>query len=89
MVGLDPTFMYLYDQELYWQWRKVADDNPDDWQSVEQLHYVVSDQLKAKYIFIETDRNGDLYDYINSEDPKQEFFQLGFDEGQIAIFSVK
>lgn len=25
LVGLDPTFMYVYDQNLYWLWRNISD----------------------------------------------------------------
>lgn len=89
MVGLDPTFMYLFNQDLYWQWRNVADDNPGDWQSVEELHYVIAEQLKAKFVFIEIDRNQDLYNYLLNKDALGKNFELGYSSDDIAIFRVK
>lgn len=64
LVGLDPTFMYIYDQEKYWQWRLIADDEPEKWESPEQLKKIITNDLQSKFVFIDKERNLDVYEYL-------------------------
>ncbi len=89
MVGLDPTFMYLYNQDLYWKWRKVADDKPDDWVSIIDLHELIANELKAKYIFIDANRNEDLPKYIEDNDPGGLYFELHKEFYPMEVVKIK
>ncbi len=60
IVGLDPIFMYEQSPYLYWQWRKISDDDPAQWQSPEDIYSIVKNDFHAPYIFIENDRNPNL-----------------------------
>ncbi len=87
MVGLDPTFMYIYDPNLYWDWRKIADDNVENWGSIEAVHKLVKQDLRAKFIFVDVARNPNIYNFL-SNDIHSDFFERGFDAGGLAIFRV-
>lgn len=87
MLGLDPTFMYIYNPNLYWDWRKIADDNVENWGSIEAVHKLVKQDLRAKFIFVDVARNPNIYNFL-SNDVHSDFFELGFDAGGLAIFRV-
>lgn len=88
-VGMDPTFMFIHDPDLYWKWRDVADDGKREWDSLAQLYSEVAQGLKAKYIFIDSNRNGNLSDYINTQDPEGQYFEKIYDDKEILIYKLK
>lgn len=47
LVGLDPTFMYRYDQVRYWQWERVTTGRER-----RRLHEVVAQSFAADYVFV-------------------------------------
>lgn len=89
MVGLDPTFMYLYNESIYWDWRKVADDNPKKWESIEALHSVTKEKLKAKFIIVDIEQNENIYNYIIESDPDKNLFNVVYEKENIVILEVK
>lgn len=87
IIGLDPTFMYIQDKDLYWKWRKIADDNPEDWESLKEIHQILVNDFKAKYIFFGKNNNSDLHDKLNSLEATG-LFKIRFEDENVAIFSV-
>lgn len=85
MAGMDPTFMYLQDPVRYWQWRKIADDNTDDWKDATATHLMIKESLATKFIFIETDRNSNIIEFL---DQYPQFFEPFFSEDNIAVYKV-
>lgn len=59
IVGMDPTFMYEYDKELYWTWYHITVDwslcNKEDCaeKNSEGVTAAIKNKFHAKYIFIE------------------------------------
>jgi len=69
LVGMDPTFMYLYDQKLYWFWRNITEQGiicsqPGNEcrasayseklsQRREALYKLLKNQFQSEYIFID------------------------------------
>jgi hypothetical protein len=50
-VGLDPTYMELYDQDLFDEWRAVTRGE------IEQPGQVIRDDFGASYVFSDLDHN--------------------------------
>lgn len=86
IVGLDPTFMHIHDPEKYWMWRKIADDNPKDWESIEDLYNILADGLNSSYLYIDINRNPDISEYIDKNDQKSQFFTKSFEENGVVIY---
>ncbi len=88
IAGMDPTFFYLQDPEKYWDWRKIADDDSAQWGSVEELHSIVRQTLKAKFVFIDNDRNPNLYQFIQDNDLDQRYFKSLMVGGNSLVFEA-
>ncbi len=86
IVGLDPTFMYLQNQELYWQWRKVVDDADKKWESAEDVYQIVKNDFSAKFIFIQNDRNSNLKTLL--EETGAPMFSAVYIDSNITVFQV-
>lgn len=50
IVGLDPTFMYKYNEQLYWDWVHITTGQLKD-----DLHKVITEEFDARYVFLEND----------------------------------
>jgi len=48
IVGLDPTFMYNYNEDLYWKWHNITIG-----QEVQNLYPYMKNDFTADYVFIE------------------------------------
>lgn len=59
IVGLDPTFMYLEDHKLYFEWNKISDDNIAGLSSAE-LYRDVKFDFKSSFVFVENKRNPNI-----------------------------
>lgn len=88
IVGLDPTFMYIQDEYLYWQWRKVADDKLEDWTSIGFVRDILKYDLKVRYVFIDKNRNPALLNYITTEDFDQKLFVNKFEDEVSVIMEI-
>jgi hypothetical protein len=86
LVGMDPTFMHIYDRDLYWKWRKIADDNPEDWTDAREIRRILKDDFKAKFVFADTGRNPDIVNYLNMY---REYFTETYRSGNIVVIEVK
>jgi len=55
LVGLDPTFMYLYDRDLYQRWVDITLGESND-----NLYQTIRDVFGAKYVFVDINQNSDF-----------------------------
>jgi magnesium-transporting ATPase (P-type) len=88
-AGMDPTFLYLQDPDKYWAWRKIADDNPDDWTDPAQIYDIIKNQLHSKFVFVESNRNSDLPNFIDDNDPSGNYFHKFYSQGNLVIYQVQ
>jgi hypothetical protein len=66
IIGLDPTFMYAYSQDLYWKWRQVADNEPEKFDySYEIMRHIVKVDFQSSYIILENDRDDKLKSFLD------------------------
>lgn len=86
MVGMDPTFMYLHDPVQYWSWRKIADDNQDDWTDVQETYRMIKEELGSKYVFIEMDRNPNIDAWMKKNN---NYFNNIYSSGNISVYKLK
>jgi hypothetical protein len=86
-VGLDPTFMYIYDQNLYWDWREIADDDDTVWETPGYLHRKAQN-LKAKFIFVDYKRNNTIVDYLRNMDQNEDYFKQIYDRENVVVYQV-
>ncbi|MFH0952294.1 MAG: hypothetical protein V1838_03830 [Patescibacteria group bacterium] len=78
IVGLDPTFMYLYDEDKYWQWVDITTG-----QYKKQTAKVIRESFNAKYIFVATDHQA-MDRLITS----QTDFPLVYEDNEVRIYQV-
>ena len=50
IVGLDPTFMYQYNEDLYWKWVNITIGKQRD-----DLYNIIKNDFGASYVFLEKD----------------------------------
>jgi len=49
IVGLDPTFMYEYNKDLYWKWVDLTNGKPAD-----RMYEVIKNDFNASYVFVKS-----------------------------------
>jgi len=49
IVGLDPTFMYEYNKELYWKWVDITNGKPAD-----RMYEVIKNDFHSSYVFVKS-----------------------------------
>ncbi|MFH1367451.1 MAG: hypothetical protein ABIH38_05750 [Patescibacteria group bacterium] len=78
IVGLDPTFMYEYNKDLYWKWVNltIGKEVPD-------LYKVVKNDFMASYIMIEKDHAG-----MRNTVSKTGGFSLIYEDNQVYLYQV-
>ncbi|MFH1425908.1 MAG: hypothetical protein ABIG66_00530 [Candidatus Kerfeldbacteria bacterium] len=59
IVGLDPTFMYNYDQELYWEWVDITKG-----EQTKNLYEIIGDDFNARFVVIENDHTAMMNNVI-------------------------
>lgn len=80
IVGLDPTFMYLYDRNLYQQWRDIADG-----QIREQVADTIYNDFKAEYVFIDRRSKNQLLNAFLYRDPR---VRLEFEDVNTRVYHI-
>jgi hypothetical protein len=48
LVGLDPTFMYNYNKDLYWKWHNITLGS-----EVQNIYQIIKNDFNAEYVFVE------------------------------------
>ena len=73
--GMDPIFQYAYDAELYWKFHYLSADQVTKYtcpapactkDMMEDTYTVLKNDFKAKYVFLEKQRNPLVYYYLES-----------------------
>lgn len=78
IVGLDPTFMYEYNKDLYWKWANLTLGK-----EVPDIYRVVKNDFKASYIVIEKDHAG-----MQNTVSKTADFSLIYEDSQVYLYQV-
>ncbi|MFA6027402.1 MAG: hypothetical protein WC752_00545 [Patescibacteria group bacterium] len=79
IVGLDPTFMYKYDEKKYWQWVDITTGKQK-----ESLPKIIKNDFQAKYVFLEKDHTA-------MDDNMQNFsqFTLIYEDDEAKIYKLE
>jgi len=78
IVGLDPTFMYNYDQSLYWKWVNITVGEEKD-----NLYPIIKNDFQASFVFLETDHTA-----MDNNLQQTANFQLEYQDSQAKIYRV-
>jgi len=92
--GLDPIFLYAYDEARYWKAHhlQTGEATKRTWGTMdragakmEDVYTVVKRDFAASYLVLESRRNSELEDYLDS-DPR---FERARDDGETVVYIVK
>lgn len=83
IVGMDPTFLYLYDRSLYGDWRRLSDDAAD--LSAEEIHDTCAKKFRATLVFVERYENPRLMRLLAGSPQFREIFTDPF----VAVYAVR
>jgi hypothetical protein len=78
IVGLDPTFMYNYNQELYWQWVNITLGVTSS-----QLHHIIKDNFKASFVYLTKDHQA-----MDNNLQNDSLFRLIYEDEEAKIYKV-
>lgn len=85
-VGLDPTFMYLENEEIYWLWRKVADNELQNFQNRTEIRDLFKSRLRGDYIVVEQDKNPHIFTHLNAN---PDFYEVLYKDKTTAAYKIK
>jgi hypothetical protein len=88
IVGMDPTFMYVYDKELYFKWRVVSDDEVYKFGSLRDLYRMMFVDFSSRFVFVEKDRNPRLVEFLDS-DVESRYFEKGFEGERVVVYRLR
>lgn len=49
ILGLDPTFMYEYNKDLYWKWVDLTNGKPE-----EKIYEIIKNDFHSSYVFVKS-----------------------------------
>ncbi len=78
IVGLDPTFMYKFDQALYWKWVNITIGKQAD-----RLYQTIKKDFKASYVFVDSDHAA-----LENNLKQDGHFTLVYSDTDTRIYSV-
>ena len=79
IVGLDPTFMYNYNQDLYWKWARITlGEQADD------LYGIIQGDFQARWVFMENDHTA-----MRKNIAATDGFVLVYQDDEVTIFKVE
>ena len=99
IIGMDPTFMYVYDQEKYWLWENItqkgiACDGPlqdsilTDKYSLKEskiIHDTITEDFNAHYVFID-----DHHEKFKKRlDQAPELFKKTYEDKYASVYELK
>jgi hypothetical protein len=79
IVGLDPTFMYNYNKDLYWKWVNITIGKQKD-----NLPHILREDFHASYVFLEKDHTE-----MDSNLQQYDELELVYDDEEAKIYKVK
>jgi hypothetical protein len=92
--GLDPVFLFAYDEALYWKthYLQSGTATSQTWSTMyarpegaEDTYTMVKRDLRASYVVLEPSRSEKLEAYLESDSR----FQRTYDDGEVVVFAVK
>lgn len=92
--GMDPVFLYAYDQELYWKlfymWPKdmaglTCNSINCGPENIEPVYDVLVKNFKASYVFVRKPNHPRFREYLESD---KKHFEKVYDEGSSLIYKV-
>lgn len=78
IAGLDPTFLYNADSELYWKWANITTG-----ENSENLIHIIGRDFNARFVVIETDHTKMITNIKNDGN-----FTLSYEDEELLIFRV-
>lgn len=78
IAGLDPTFMYNANQDLYWKWVHITTGKKSD-----ELLGVIHGDFNARFVFIDSD-----HDAMRKNIIRDGRFKLVYEDEEVTIFRV-
>ncbi|MCK5459883.1 hypothetical protein KAI52_02110 [Candidatus Parcubacteria bacterium] len=79
LVGLDPTFMYNYDADLYEEWVKITTGEDG-----ENLYNKITKNFSAKFIFLDNEHSAlNNHLFINPN------FQLAYSDDEAKVYKIR
>ncbi|MDO8669472.1 MAG: hypothetical protein Q7K65_04220 [Candidatus Buchananbacteria bacterium] len=78
LVGLDPTFMYLFDQDLYHKWADVTQGK-----RYKEIYDIIKNDFKAKYIIATTDHRDMIRNLDNNF-----YFDKVYSDSEAIIYKI-
>ncbi len=78
LVGLDPTFMYLYNADLYEKWRDITLGR-----RIGEMRQIIKEDFQAKYVFVTQDHK----DLIRNLDNNFYFVKI-YEDKEAIIYQV-
>ncbi|MFA6410033.1 MAG: hypothetical protein WCW26_00445 [Candidatus Buchananbacteria bacterium] len=79
LVGLDPTFMYSYDRDLYQRWSELTTGKTKD-----EMYQTIKEVFGSRYVFVDFNQNAD-FDKNLSENF---YFKKVFENSEARIYQV-
>ncbi|TAN57970.1 hypothetical protein EPN15_02485 [Patescibacteria group bacterium] len=79
IVGLDPTFMYEYNKDLYWKWVNITTGK-----GVDDLTEVIKNELRVQYVLATSDHQDMDKLFKNNED-----FEKAYEDSEGKIYKIK
>lgn len=79
IIGLDPTFMYLYDQDKYWKYVRVTTGKEEG-----QLAQIIGEDFGAKYVFVATDHTK-----LQNQLRRDQAFEEVYKDDEASVFLLK
>jgi hypothetical protein len=92
--GLDPIFLYAYDQQLYWKAHHLETGDAIDrtWGdrerspgSAKDTYHVLRDDFQASYVIVEPDLHARVYGYLETDAR----FARRLQDSQAAIYELR
>ncbi len=96
IIGMDPTFLYEYDPELFWIWFNIghqglycnkaevcADLSPAE--KINLIKWAIKEKFRAQYILIANDPELNLYNILSK---KQDDFTRVFENEKLIIYKI-
>jgi hypothetical protein len=84
VIKIDPTSLYLEDQDLYWKWRKVSDDRVEEF-AEGALYSIVKNDFRASYLFLENNRNPKLREFLEA----REDFAKVYADTAVTLYKIR
>ncbi|PIY96871.1 MAG: hypothetical protein COY66_02420 [Candidatus Kerfeldbacteria bacterium CG_4_10_14_0_8_um_filter_42_10] len=79
IVGLDPTFMYKYSQDLYWKWVHITTGEESN-----DLYDIIKNDFQSATVFLEKDHTAMDNNFKNDS-----HFQLVYEDQEAKIYQIK